>query len=72
MVDGVKYLRTKNDTPILLVESPGGVDSILRYDASDAYNSGNVWLLKAYNELVSLGVDNLYYLSEGEIGMDED
>ncbi len=72
MVDGVKYLRTKNDAPILLVESPGGVDSVLRYDASDAYNSGNVWLLKAYNELVSLGVDNLYYLSEGEIGMDED
>lgn len=72
MVSGVKYLRTKNDAPILLVESAGPVDSVFRGKLNEEYREGNAWLKKAYDDLRSQGVDRLYYLSKEEIGMDED
>ncbi len=72
MVSGVKHLRTKNDAPILLVESAGPVDSVFRRDLYEQYVTGNRMLRKAYDELVASGVDSLYYLTMAEIGMDED
>ena len=72
MVAGVKYLRTKNDAPILLVECAGSVDSIFRKDIEASYREGDAWLKKAYNELIGQGIDNLFYLTKEELGMDED
>lgn len=72
MVAGVKYLRGKNSAPILLVEHAGAVDSITRRDIGQAVREGNAWLRKAYDALKASGIDNIYYLSSREIGMDED
>ncbi|MDE7442804.1 MAG: SGNH/GDSL hydrolase family protein, partial [Muribaculaceae bacterium] len=72
MVEGVKDLRTKNQAPILLIESAGPGDSIMRDDLHKQYRESDVWLRKAYDELKAAGVDSLYYLSYKEIGMDED
>lgn len=72
MENGVKNLRSKNNAPILLVECAGSVDSVFRKDINGSYREGDQWLLKAYNSLVSQGVENLFYLTKDEIGMDED
>lgn len=72
MVAGVKYLRTKNDAPILLVECAGSVDNVMRDDIENSYREGDAWLKKAYTDLKNQGVENIYYLTKEEIGMDED
>lgn len=72
MVWGVKHLRECNDAPILLVESAGPVDSVYHKNLYKTYVEGNRNLRRAYDKLVKDGVENLFYLTMEEIGMDED
>ena len=71
--EGVMKLRAaKGDVPILLCECHPTPDSVFRANIAAKYNRGNAALRKAYNELKTEGVKNLYYMSKDEIAFTED
>ena len=69
MIAGVKELRKKNKTPILLVESDGHDYSKTNKSISQGCVAANYELRKAYQKLQTEGVKGLYYFSLAEIGM---
>lgn len=69
---GVRKLRTKTDVPILMVESHGMADKVLRPDIEKQYRQADKCFRRAYDELVSEGVKNLFYLPSSGIDMGED
>lgn len=72
-LDGVKLLRQGHpDTPILLVEHSGYVNEGTSAVAEESYRRSNAELLRAYHELQSEGIGELYYLTHDEIGLGMD
>ena len=69
MIAGVKNLRKKNQTPILLVESDGHDYGKTNKSISRECVAANYEFRKAYQKLQTEGVKGLYYLSLAEIGM---
>lgn len=70
--EGVRKLRAKSAAPILLVECHPTPDSVFRSNVNAKYNRGNAALRKAYDQLKSEGVANLFYLPKSEIRFTED
>lgn len=71
-VAGVKQLRAKHQTPILLVEHSGYTNEFSAKGAEDSYRVANVELRKAYDALRKEGIAQLYYLTKEEIGLSMD
>ena len=69
---GVQTLRSKSKAPILLVEAGGSVDPTYYPQYNRAYQNGNARLREAYEILDEQGVEELYYLSQEEIGLSQD
>ncbi|TKG97418.1 acetylhydrolase [Puteibacter caeruleilacunae] len=71
MIKGVKFLKSKRpNTPILLVEHSGYSDGDLDKERGRIYTSLNKVLKKAYEELVSAGIEDLHLLTRNEINLD--
>jgi lysophospholipase L1-like esterase len=69
----VKQLRNKRPTvPILLVEHAGYSDGAINKTNLDIYTNLNKVMRKAYAQLKSEGINELYLLSNEEIGLDID
>ena len=71
-VAGIKKIREKSDAPILMVEACGGSDTIYRPDIKDDFKAADAIYHRAYRDLQTQGVKNLYYLTQKEIGMTEE
>lgn len=71
-VAGVRQLRAKHQTPILLVEHSGYTNEFSAKGAEDSYRVANVELRKAYDALRKEGIAQLYYLTKEEIGLSMD
>ncbi len=69
---GVKTLRAVNQRPILLVESPGTPDKLIRPDVQALHTAANAKLKEAYDQLISEGYHNIFYMTEEEIGLTDD
>lgn len=69
---GVKYLRERCKTPILLVENHKLSDSVMHGKLYKPYKRGNDALRAAYKELKSEGVENLYLLTQDNLDLTED
>lgn len=72
MTSGVRKLREKSKAPILLMESSSTCDSVFIPDLYRKYRTGDAMLRKAYRQLLSEGVEKLYYLTHAEIGLGEE
>lgn len=71
-LSGVKTLRGKTQSPILLVEHSGYTNEYSSQEAEDSYRVANVELRRAYDDLLKEKTSNLYYLSKEEIGLTMD
>ncbi|MBP3764721.1 MAG: hypothetical protein J6H19_02970 [Bacteroidaceae bacterium] len=69
VVAGVKTLRAANQRPILLVESPGVPDKLIRPNVEALHTAANAKLKEAYDQLVDEGYHNLFYMTQEEIGL---
>ena len=69
---GVKTLRAVNQRPILLVESPGTADKLIRPELEARHTAANAELRKAYDELTEAGYHNIFYMTQEEIGLTAD
>lgn len=72
VVDAVKRIRKKHSTTILLIEHAGYSSEFTNQGAHEAYDHANRASYRAYNDLVSHGVKNLYYISHDELHFDPD
>ncbi len=72
VLTGVKTLRAVNQRPILLVESPGTPDKLIRPDVQALHTAANAKLKEAYDQLISEGYHNIFYMTEEEIGLTDD
>ncbi len=70
--NAVMQIRSKSDVPILLVEHAGNSNINSNQGKYDSVINANTAQSAAYNNLVSKGVKNLYYLSRSEINMPAD
>ncbi|MGM9802930.1 MAG: SGNH/GDSL hydrolase family protein [Muribaculaceae bacterium] len=68
--DAVKLIRSKRDTPILLIEHVGYSNSNTNKKWNDAYVNTNKSLKMAYNNLLDEHIEGLYYLSKEELDPD--
>ena len=71
-LDGVKKLRAVSKAPILLVESLGNSNKVMQPNEENIDAAGNKRLKDAYAEIQDLGIKNVFYLTEEEIGLTED
>lgn len=71
-VEGIRYLRSKSEAPILMVEIYNSPDSIFQRTIYDRYAFANSQFRKAYELLSDEGIPHLYYLTHEEIGFSED
>jgi lysophospholipase L1-like esterase len=69
---GIRLLRMHSRAPILLVEGGGNADSLVSRTDYKRYTAANARLHDAYLQLRAEGVERLYYLTLGEIGMTAD
>lgn len=69
---GVKKLRERSNTPILLVEHSGYTNEYSSKSAEESYRIANTELRKAYEALQKERTSELYYLSKEEIGLSMD
>lgn len=69
---GIRKLREKRSTPILLVEHSGYVNESSSKAAEQSYRAANTELRKAYNTLSQQGIKDLYYLTKEDIGLTMD
>lgn len=69
---GVKKLRERSNTPILLVEHSGYTNEYSSKSAEESYRIANTELHKAYEALQKERTSELYYLSKEEIGLSMD
>lgn len=72
LVSGVKMIREKCDTPILIVEHDGYTNEQTNDVDKQLYQRCNQECRKAYEQLQAEGVGNLYYMTYDEIAMDQD
>lgn len=70
-IAGVRRLREHHDCPILLVENCGHTNEYTK-DSYAAYRADNDQLRRAYEALLAEGVQEIYYLTCGEIGFTMD
>ncbi|MBQ7461294.1 MAG: hypothetical protein IJS63_03440 [Bacteroidaceae bacterium] len=72
-INGVKKLREVSQAPILLVESLGNSNKVMQPNEQNIDSRGNKKLREAFETLMEDGeVQNVFYLSEEEIGLTED
>lgn len=71
-IAGVKILREKHNTPILLVEHDGYMGYKVSSKKKKSYEEVNKELKKAYEKLISEGFTNVHYLSYEELGLTMD
>lgn len=69
---GVRKLREKHNTPILLVEHSGYLNESTSRQAEESYRVANTELRKAYNTLLREGIQEIYYLTKEDIGLTMD
>lgn len=68
--NAVTYLKSKRpDTPILLVDHAGYTDGLVNEVRRDAYEKRNQWSREVYQELLTSGVADVYYLEKEAIGL---
>lgn len=71
-IKGVHKLRKKSKAPILLVEHYSNSHNGTSIEEERSYKKNNLELRKAYRTLKKEGVQNLYFLSEEELGLTQD
>lgn len=71
-IKAVKQIREKSDAPILLVEHAGYSNARTNLKWDNAWQTPNKGLRAAYKELKNARTENLYYLSNEEIGFHPD
>lgn len=72
VLDAVHSLRTKHSTPILLVEHAGYSNAPTNAGQLALYERLNAGQRRAFAQLQSEGVPNLYYITHDEINMPAD
>ncbi len=72
VIDGVKQLRTKRTTPILLLEHAGCFNAETNTISNNDLARVNQASQKAYETLVQDGIKDLYYLSRDALGISRD
>ncbi|MDR1983764.1 MAG: SGNH/GDSL hydrolase family protein [Prevotellaceae bacterium] len=64
----VKQLReTRKNVPIILVERTLAANAWLKAEIKQKINEGNMELKKSYQQLLSEGFENIYYVSEKDL-----
>lgn len=71
-IEGVKKIRQKSNAPILIVENYGTGCSKTNKPIEDEIDITNRECKKAYEKLILLGINNIYYLSKSDIGLTSD
>lgn len=71
-INGVHKLREKSQAPILLVEHYTNSHIGTSIEEERSYKKNNLELRKAYYTLKQEGVQQLYFLSEEELGLTQD
>jgi lysophospholipase L1-like esterase len=71
-IAGVQKIRKKSQAPILLVENDGYMYGKTNKPIENECNVTNSELHKAYEQLQSMGVKDVYYLTKEEIGLTPD
>lgn len=69
ILNSVRTLHKNSNTPILLVEHAGYGDKTTNKNLAANTNNLNAVMQKAFAELKTKGVQNIYYLSQAEIGL---
>ena len=72
VVAGVKILQAMTNRPVLLVESPGAPDRLIRPAEDELHTRANEQLREAYDQLTQDGYTNLFYMSQEELGLNEE
>ena len=72
IVAGVKLLQAMTNRPVLLVESPGAPDRLIRPAEEELHTRANEQLREAYDQLTQDGYTNLFYMSQEELGLNEE
>ena len=72
VVAGVKILQAMTNRPVLLVESPGAPDRLIRPAEEELHTRANEQLREAYDQLTQDGYTNLFYMSQEELGLNEE
>lgn len=72
VLDAVNKIRSKSDTPILLVEHAGYSNAPSNPSQLELYTRLNKGQRAAYDQLAAKGTPNLYYLTHDEIGYSPD
>lgn len=72
VVAGVKILQAMTNRPVLLVESPGAPDRLIRPGQDDLHTKANEQLREAYDQLTQDGYTNLFYMTQEELGLNEE
>lgn len=67
-IAGVKQIRSKHNTPILLVEHSGYMNDGMSLQNEISYREANAELRRAYKHLQNEGIQEIYYLTKEEIG----
>lgn len=69
---GVKILQAMTNRPVLLVESPGAPDRLIRPGEDELHAKANEQLREAYDQLTQDGYTNLFYMTQEELGLNEE
>ena len=72
VVAGVKILQAMTNRPVLLVESPGAPDRLIRPGEDELHTKANEQLREAYDQLTQDGYTNLFYMTQEELGLNEE
>lgn len=72
LVEGIKRLREKRTTPILMVEHVGYSNAATNMERKRQQERLNRISHKAYLDLTARGIDNLHYLFREELGVSAD
>jgi hypothetical protein len=72
VVAGVKILQAMTNRPVLLVESPGAPDRLIRPSENELHTKANEQLREAYDQLTQDGYTNLFYMTQEELGLNEE
>ena len=72
VVAGVKILQAMTNRPVLLVESPGAPDRLIRPGQDELHTKANEQLREAYDQLTQDGYTNLFNMTQEELGLNEE
>ena len=72
VVAGVKILQAMTNRPVLLVESPGAPDRLIRPGQDELHTKANEQVREAYDQLTQDGYTNLFYMTQEELGLNEE